>query len=179
MLAMIYGGSGSGKSEFAERLLLDRTGTGGDLLYVATMYPEGGEARERIARHRENRAHKGFTTIERYTDLEGMAMPGGAHVLLECLGNLVANECFAPGGSGAAAGRAVLRGVESLLSRAADVIVVTNDVFSDGEAYAPETERYRSVLSELNRRLAGKSSLVVETVCGIPLLLKNEGVWSL
>ena len=178
MLALIYGGSGSGKSELAENMLLASRREGSPLLYVATMRPDGGEARGRIARHQANRSHKGFATIERYTDLGGMTIPDGANVLLECLGNVVANEMFAPGGAGEAAGDAVLRGLEHIARSAGRTIVVTNDVFSDGVEHTAETGVYLRVLAELNRAVAAKSAIVIETVCGIPLRHKDDGIWN-
>ena len=53
MLMMVTGGSGSGKSEFAESLV---TGLAdGPNLYIATMFPFDEECHKRIARHREMR----------------------------------------------------------------------------------------------------------------------------
>ncbi len=178
--ALVYGGSGSGKSECAERMLLALKSRGMPPVYIATMRPEGAEARERIARHRAARAHKGFATVERYTDLASLEIPAGAAVLLECLGNLLANEFFSPGGAGAAgkaARDAVLRGLESLARRAARLIVVSNDVFSDGVEYPAETKRYIGALADLNRTIADGSALVIESVCGIPLRRKDDGAW--
>lgn len=179
MMALVYGGSGSGKSAFAEGLL---AACAAPRLYVATMFPGDGEARERIARHRAARAEKGFVTAEVYTDLAGFAaseIPVGAAVLLECLGNVLANEMFLPGGAGAEGSprEAVLRGLAAILRRAARVVVVSNDVFSDGVAYPPETEEYIHALAELNLWIAARSALVVETVCGIPLRHKDDGGW--
>lgn len=174
MQFLVYGGSGSGKSYFAESLLT-QTGTRPEsgLYYIATMFPGDAEARRRIARHQAERQHKGFLTFERYTDLEGLEVPAGACVLLECLGNLVANEMFLPGGAGAKTESTVLRGLEKLAGNAADFVVVSNDVFSDGVDYAPETREYCRVLAALHRALARDSSVVVETVCGIPVYRKN------
>ena len=112
MLALIIGGSGSGKSAFAERLSA-AAGPGG--FYLATMEPFGEEGRARIARHRAQRGALGFLTVERYTDLAGAQIPPGADVLLEDLSNLLANEMFSPKGSAAAArktGDAVISGCD-------------------------------------------------------------------
>lgn len=177
MFALVYGGSGSGKSEFAENLLQSQAGKASPLIYVATMYPGDGEARARIARHQAMRAHKGFETVELYTNLSTANIPHGSVVLVECLGNLVANEIFSPAGAGAAALTAVVDGLDAVERRAGRVIVVSNDVFTDGVDYPPETEEYRRVLSTAHRILAEKSALVVETVCGIPLWHKHCKVW--
>ena len=66
MFHVVTGGSGSGKSAFAEQCILDCQGS--KRIYIATMYPFDEESYRRIARHRAMRAEKKFTTIERYTD---------------------------------------------------------------------------------------------------------------
>lgn len=177
MQAFIYGGSGSGKSAFAERLLQGLNAVG-PKLYIATMWPAGAEAEARIARHRAMRADKGFETVEQYTNLAALAVPRGSAVLLECLGNLVANEMFAPNGAGAeGAEAAVWQGLENLRNTADNVFVVSNDVGGDGAGYAPETRAYQLLMGRLNARLATQSDLAAEMVCGIPLFLKGERLW--
>ena len=61
MLHLITGGSGSGKSRYAEGEIL-KLGPG-RRIYIATMYPYDEESRQRIARHRAMRAGKNFETI--------------------------------------------------------------------------------------------------------------------
>lgn len=97
MFHVVTGGSGSGKSAFAEQCILDCQGN--NRIYIATMYPFDEESHRRIARHRAMRAEKKFTTIERYTDLEHLTIPQGADVLLECMSNLTANEIYQEGGA--------------------------------------------------------------------------------
>lgn len=97
MITLVTGGSGSGKSAFAEKLVLSLTGE--SYIYLATMQNDGDEeTNRRIARHRGMRADKGFVTVEQSMDLSKADIPEGACVLLECLPNLVANEMF-DGGS--------------------------------------------------------------------------------
>ena len=68
MIVLVTGGSGSGKSAFAE----DRVLSFGEArrIYIATMYPFDMESKKRISRHRNMRAGKGFETVERYTNLK-------------------------------------------------------------------------------------------------------------
>ena len=99
MLTLVIGGSASGKSEYAESLVL--AAGPGPRYYLATMEPMDGECHARIDRHRLMRAEKGFVTVERYTGLAGLTLPGpGGTVLLEDLGNLAANELYSPAGAG-------------------------------------------------------------------------------
>ena len=171
MLTLVVGGAASGKSAFAEAVT---TALPGPRLYLAAMEPFGEEARARIARHRALRAGKGFQTLERYVDLSGAALPAGANVLLEDLGNLAANELYRPDGGGEAA---ALAGVLAAAARCAHLTVVTNEVFSGGTAYAGDTLRYLGALARLNRALAARADTVVEVVCGLPNLLKGELPW--
>lgn len=167
MFTLVIGGAASGKSEFAERYAASLPG---GRVYLATMEPWDDECRARIAKHRLARAHRGFATVERYTDLAGASLPAGGSVLLECMSNLVANELYAPGGGGA---DAAVRGVETLLTRCAHLTVVTNEVFSGGRDYAGGTLRYLETLARVNRILALRADLAVEVVCGIPNVLKG------
>lgn len=105
MILLVTGGSASGKSEYAENRALQLAKTEQKkLIYLAAMKPFGEEAAKRIERHRQLRAGKGFETVERYTDIEGLCRDGSleaetfrqkakdAVVLLECMSNLAANE---------------------------------------------------------------------------------------
>ena len=77
MLHFVIGGSGSGKSEYGERLLLKTDAT--RKIYLATMEArDDPETRERILRHRALRAGKGFLTIEKPRAL-GTLLPGKRH----------------------------------------------------------------------------------------------------
>ena len=169
MLTLVIGGSGSGKSRFAEDLLSRHEA---EKWYLACMVPYGEDARERIRRHREMRRDKGFFTVERYTDIAGIDPPDTACCLIECLGNLTANEIFEPDGCGPdAAADAIVSGILSLASRCRGVVAVTNDVGSAGHAYPPETLRYMQILGKINARIAAHADAVYELVCGIPLLI--------
>ena len=140
MLITVTGGSGSGKSEFAENLLLKLDGDEpGDRVYVATMEPFGEEA-----------ANELYGGADRFPDGEEALKLAAERAELE-----------------------ILSGVERLLGQAGRLIVVTNDVFSDGISYDASTERYLALLGAVNRRLAALSDIFVEVVCSIPLYLKG------
>lgn len=167
MFTLVIGGAASGKSEFAEAHVLSLSGR---RVYLATMEPFGAEGRARVERHRRMRAGKGFETVERYTNLAGLLLPPDTNILLECLGNLTANELYSPRGGGT---RAVLDGIDHLLSRSAHLTVVTNEVCSGGTDYAGDTLAYMRELARINRTLAARADLVVEVVCSLPSVLKG------
>ena len=173
MFTLVIGGAASGKSEYAENLVL----RAGPLprTYIATMEPFDDESRARISRHRALRAGKYFETVECYTGLERLRLPDRGAVLLECMSNLVANELYSPRGAGADAGAAVLRGVDTLLSQCCELVVVTGEVFSGGCDYEGDTLRYLRVLAKVNRALAARADRVAEIVCGQAVYYKGEG----
>ena len=118
-MTLVLGGSGSGKSAYAEQLLDGYSRK----YYIATMQVFDAESEKRVAHHRQLRAGKGFVTVEQPRSIaqaarafessplvqerekrgipsgamDGMKRAGaekGTAVLLECMSNLVANEMF-------------------------------------------------------------------------------------
>ena len=142
MLELVTGGSGSGKSAYAEEHICrihpdteqkSRQETS-SFLYCRHD-PAGEETLRKIERHRKMRETRGFQTLEWYTDIAGKirekSLPENACVLLECLSNLTANEIYEPEGAGENAADAVTEGVRMLKDSCAAVVVVTNEVFSE------------------------------------------------
>lgn len=170
MRTLVIGGAACGKSEYAEALAIQCPEP---RCYIATLIPQDGESMLRIKKHQSIRAKKGFSTIEQYTDLSGLCIPKHGTVLLECLGNLTANELFSAKGAGSNTYDAILHGIEKLEVQCDSLIVVTNDVFADDNAYTYGTLRYIEILAALNRTLAQRFERVVELVCGIPILQKG------
>ena len=172
MTVLVIGGAASGKSAYAERLL---RGLSGDApkIYVATMKPYGAEAAARIAKHRTARTGKGFVTLERFTNLAGLTVPDKSAVLLEDLGNLCANEMFSPQGSGDGAETTILQGLQSLRAQSAHAVIVSNEIFCGGTAYAEGTLQYLRTLARLHREIAATADGLCEVVCGIPAYYKG------
>ena len=172
MMTVVTGGSGSGKSAFAE----DKIVSFGPAkrIYIATMHPYDEESHKRVARHRKMRAGKGFETVECYTGLKNLDFPENAVVLLECMSNLVANEMYDPSGAGENAEESILAGIHKLQKVSDDLVVVTNEVFSDGCEYDAGTTDYIRRLGEINVRLSRAADAVVEVVYSIPVFLKGD-----
>lgn len=185
MLYIVTGGSGSGKSEYAEKLAVDRHRkeyAGGNLYYIATMYPYDEECFKRIDRHRHMRREKGFSTIECYCEISQIKVGRQDVVLLECMSNLLANEMYMEQGgikkrdenAMQQMTQEILLPVLALEKEAGAVIVVTNEIFSDGAEYEEETELYVKLLGKINRRLGAAADGVAEVVCSIPVCRKGE-----
>ncbi len=171
MMILLTGGSGCGKSYFAEQLCLNQNMP---RYYLAAMMPYGEEGDARIRRHRAMRAGKGFETIERYTDYASLKLPARGCALLECVANLTANEMFDSNGAISDPVERVLMGIEALTKQCETLIVITNDVGSDGAVYDPSTQAYIRALGRINRALASRADTVIEMVAGIPLVIKGE-----
>lgn len=188
MFTVVTGGSGSGKSEFAEQLVLKQSKDGERRIYIATMQPSGDGVDARIRRHRAQRAGRGFVTVERYTDIGGLDLkdiPGLSDgrmkpvVLLECVSNLVANEFFQEGfpeSGGKMYGekvcRHVISGIRGLAEKCGNLVAVTNEIFSDGLCYGDLTDSYIRCMGLVNQRLSECAGTVYEVVYSIPVLRK-------
>lgn len=171
MTILITGGSKCGKSSVAESLL---DGVQGAKFYIAAMEPFGEDARRAIERHCEMRRGKGFQTVECPRNIGDLRFPDGQNgcALLECLTTLCANEMFTPNGVTDPEEK-ILSGLASLSGQVGRLVVVTNEVSSDGIEYPPETMRYIRTMSRLNAAAAQFADVVIECVCGIPVTLKG------
>ena len=172
MMILVTGGSGSGKSAFAEDCVVSFGKT--DRIYIATMYPFDEESRKRVQRHRKMRQGKGFETVECYTGLDEIRLPENCTVLLECMSNLVANEMFQEDGAKDDTVPEILEGISEIEKQAKELVIVTNEIFSDGIDYDEETKRYQSYLGKINQELAKRAKTVTEVVYGIPVERKNQ-----
>lgn len=223
MLHIVYGGSASGKSSYAESFAMSLQGDG-RLLYIATMYPYkwntteiDPETMQRIERHRAMRADKGFDTVECYQHVEHIMAKRQDVLLLECMSNLLANEMYLQpdsddgglaetmseaekagvdgnvgsdvektgiGGNASSdmaetmspVSKKIVQALVDLSTRVKDVVIVTNDVFSDGGnlTYDESTREYVKNLAEINCALAREAATVTEIVCGIPVKIKGD-----
>ncbi len=202
MLILICGGSGSGKSEFAEQYAV-QLAAGCEKYYIATMTAGDDESLLRIKRHRERRGDD-FITLERGRDVGALLdeIKEGSVCLLECLGNLVANEMFGHGGvmtDAKTVADKVCAEVEALDQRAGHLIVVSNDIFSDvpvtmgdtsydnkssdhenhkdhddHDDHDDSTYEYVKTMGMINRRLAKSADEVIESVCGKTIYHKGK-----
>lgn len=190
---LILGGSASGKSEYAEKRAAEEAGEAGERIYLAVMEARDKESLERIRRHREMRAGKGFRTVEcpRGFDSAGFAeivlgTPGQrieqqkacclpAVILLEDLSNLAANEMFLPDGQirseeeTLSKVRKDLRALETLCKT---LIIVGNRLTEDGNRYDPVTEAYLRAFCRAQNEAASRAEEVIVVTAGIPERLK-------
>lgn len=204
MILLVTGGSASGKSEYAEnRALQLAKKEQKKLIYLAAMMPFGEDAAKRIERHRQLRAGKGFETVERYMDIEGLCRgesleaktfrqkAKGAVVLLECMSNLAANEMFSGSDSDtdctgengivdiSRVKDRILGGMDALAEVSDHLVIVSINVFKEGmQQYDAWTRAYMQCLGELNQALTKKADAAVEVVYSLPVPYKEGAACS-
>ncbi|MFY9958542.1 bifunctional adenosylcobinamide kinase/adenosylcobinamide-phosphate guanylyltransferase [Bradyrhizobium sp.] len=166
-LTFVLGGARSGKSRYAERLVMNCTAS---WIYVATAQPHDEEMSARIAEHRQRRDGK-WRTLEAPLDLpEAIAAHGndGQAVLIDCLTLWLSNVMLA--------GRDVLaeqqRLVAALNNADGPVVVVSNEV---GFGIVPDNalaREFRDAQGRLNMQVAAIADRAVLIAAGLPLILK-------
>ncbi len=167
-LTLVLGGARSGKSAFAERLVL---GAGLEPVYIATAQALDGEMADRIERHRRQRG-TGWRVVEEPLELAQAlateARPGRA-VLVDCLTLWLTNVLLAEREPRLEADR-LLEAVEGL---AGPAVLVSNEV---GLGVVPADALSRRFVDEagrLHQRLAAAAQEVVFMAAGLPLHLKR------
>ena len=199
MIILVLGGSGSGKSEFAENYII-RENKYSTCYYLATMMAgEDEETKNRIERHRKLRKDKGFVTVEQAFDIEKCIcrIKPETAVLLEDLSNLLANEMFAredrkafeenkgdfdekglegncKSGKEYPVTERIEEGISKLNNHCGLLLIVSNNIFEDGIEYDDTTKEYIRSLAGLNKDIAAVADEVWEVVCGIPVPHKGE-----
>jgi len=167
-LILVLGGASSGKSAYAENLLL---GMARRPSYIATAQAFDAEMADKIARHRAARG-PGWNTIEAPTDLAGaMAAAEGADgILIDCATLWLSNLMLAE----ARIEEEEARAFAALDRRVCPVVVVSNEV---GQGVVPDTSmgrRFRNIQGGFNQRMAQRADRVVAVMAGLPLALKGD-----
>jgi len=180
MIVLISGGAKNGKTAFAEDVAV-KLSRGGRRYYVATMIPYDDEDRARIARHIEERAEKGFSTLEVGRDVGSCTDLGGrdAAYLVDSVTALLLNEMYPDTFEREADPTAAERcraGLLRLGREAENAVFVSDYLYSDAARYDAFTENYRRDLASLDRTVAGMADVVIELSAGIPIVRKGEFV---
>lgn len=176
MITLIIGGSGSGKSAFAEEYALSQEHS--NAYYLATMEVRDQESRDRVQRHRLNRTAGNWITLEyprKVGDAVDQLEPKNSVLLLECMSNLVANEMYQENSVETAERcvNTVTREIRALAAAVDNFVIVSNNVFDDGNTSDAGLQEYFTALGAVNRLLAEEADQVIEVVVGIPVFLKR------
>ena len=164
MMILLIGGSGCGKSYYAEQLCEKIPGP---RYYLAAMRPYGEESEKRILRHRQMREGKGFVTLEIplfiEDALDDIRDPEESVVLLECVANLVGNGMHDDPNTAWMSyqgeaferefARTIVDRIAKLADRVCDMIVVTA-TFDPDPSDDEETVLYKRLVDSVNSELS-------------------------
>lgn len=140
-------------------------------VYIATAQAFDDEMREKISKHRADRAGEGWRTVEapRAVSYELMQLEADEIALLDCVTLWLANHMM--DGPDWEAELETLCDV--LVQIHAPVVIVTNDV---GSGIVPENKLardFQKAQGVANQRLAHLADLVVQVTAGLPQVLKG------
>jgi len=167
-LTLVIGGAASGKSNFAESLIL---GSGLSPVYLATAQAFDAEMKQKIADHRAARGGA-WQTIEAPLDIAPIVARTQGHqaLLLDCatlwLTNLLLGEHDLDSAQAALLG--------ALAQSDGPIVIVTNEV---GHGIVPGdalSRRFRNAQGRLNQKLAATADTVITVMAGLPLVLKGH-----
>ncbi|MTI03114.1 bifunctional adenosylcobinamide kinase/adenosylcobinamide-phosphate guanylyltransferase [Roseibium sp. RKSG952] len=167
-LTFVLGGAASGKSAFAEQLVVS---TEKNRVYVATSQVFDDEMRQKIRQHIAQRG-AGWTTIEAPFDLKP-ALTGLSRdqiCLIDCATMWLSNHLLAENDIA----QAQAEFLDDLRTCPAQIVIVSNEV---GHGVVPDnalTRRFREAQGRLNIALAAQADLVVQVTAGLPLVLKGQ-----
>jgi adenosylcobinamide kinase / adenosylcobinamide-phosphate guanylyltransferase len=163
-LTLVLGGARSGKSCYAEELVMR---VAPPWTYVATAQAFDDEMTERIAHHRQRR-DANWQTLDAPRDLAaavgGLARPA----LIDCLTLWLSNVMLAGGDVETESERLLA----ALGSAPGPLVAVSNEV---GLGLVPETplgRAFRDAQGRLNQRVAAAADRVILMAAGLPLSLK-------
>jgi len=175
MLVFISGGVRSGKSTLGENLTEKLSNS--RKIYLATSITYDEEMIQRVILHKKQRSGKGYITIEKSTDIGAILVDirNGDTILLDCLGNLLANEMFSD---------KIIREKENIVEKifsdiclinekAENTIIISNDVFSDGCMYSDSVISYIDTLALLHRKIVGIADKAIECIAGCQVVHKD------
>ncbi|SDX12042.1 adenosylcobinamide kinase /adenosylcobinamide-phosphate guanylyltransferase [Ruegeria halocynthiae] len=167
-LTFVLGGAASGKSLFAEQLVVS---TGKKRIYLATSQVFDDEMRHKIRQHIAQRGD-GWATIETPFDLspELAKLAPDQICLIDCATMWLSNHLLAEND--------LVKAQSGLLAALrnckAQIVIVSNEV---GQGIVPEnalSRRFREAQGRLNIALAAQADRVVQVTAGLPLVLKGN-----
>ncbi len=165
--AFILGGASSGKSSYAESIVLS---TGCPRSYVATAQAWDDEMRGKIADHQHMRGPD-WTTIEAPIDLIPalQTIPKGHATLVDCLTMWLTNLMLAEADIDAAVDALA----HHIPTHSGPLVLVSNEI---GQGVVPDNamaRRFVGIQGRANQRIAAACDHAVFVTAGIPHVLKG------
>lgn len=167
-LTVVIGGAASGKSAFAEKLVIS---SNKPRAYIATAQAYDAEMVTKIAKHKAQRGPKWETLEEPVAPWSALEkIDTSKAVLLDCATFWLSNILLGDHDLDIKIER-FLRGLQEFNG---SIVVVTNEV---GQGVVPDNtlaRAFRQQQGALNQRMAAMADLVVLVTAGLPLALKGQ-----
>ena len=168
MIHLVTGGQRSGKSKFAENLILSQTE---HPVYLATSRVWDENHHSRIEAHKQRRG-KQWTNIEEEKYLSKHDFNGRV-VLLDCITLWINNFFFDNEEDDAKSLNQVKEELEKLFAQDCDWIIVTNELGLGGHPGNKMAMRFNDLQGTVNQYIAEKADIVTLVISGIPVEIKN------
>jgi adenosylcobinamide kinase/adenosylcobinamide-phosphate guanylyltransferase len=178
VLIFISGGVRSGKSTLGEQFANELST--GRMIYLATAKPYDEEMEFRIEKHQKSREKKNFITIEKSENISEIVFQKEDTVLLDCLGTLTSNEMFYDYSLDFNDEFAkkitdkIFNDIIKINLMVKNLIIISNEIFSDGKTYDKATGKYLEVLGKLHIKIAEISHTAIECAYGFHIFHKGE-----
>lgn len=178
---LVFGGTRSGKSAFAEKLA---AASAKEVVYIATARAGDGEMAARIAQHRLQRPSV-WTTVEEPLALgEALSKWSGPQrlVLVDCLTLWLSNLMFSASTDYPDVGEVALpplfyeqraKLLLALGQTSGDVVLVSNEVGMGIVPYGAISRTFTDEAGRLNQAVAAVCERAVLVAAGLPLVLKG------
>ncbi len=180
MRILITGGVKNGKTSLAQDFCCTLDSQN-NRVYFATMIPSDSEDSQRISKHVEDRKNLNFHTVECGSDIlkARHLFPADSNILFDSITSVLSNEMFSRNDNdGFDVNHCVYKKTSSdiieLSSACSNFVAVSDGIFYDSLIYDELTEEYRYGLAYCEKELAKFFDVVVEMVCGIPVLRKGS-----
>ena len=167
-LTMVIGGAASGKSVYAENLVI---GSGQPRSYIATAQAFDDEMRDKVIKHKTQRGADWDTYEAPLKPWEALNKIDASHVtLLDCATFWLSNMLLSKSDLTSEKSNFI----NGLKTANGPVVIVTNEV---GQGVVPDNRlarQFRQAQGELNQDLAALCDLAVLVTAGLPLALKGQ-----
>lgn len=168
-LILITGGQRSGKSSYAEQLVLSLSDFP---VYMATAHIWDDEFKERVDKHKARRGPQ-WTNIEEELHLSRHSLEGRV-VLVDCLTLWATNFFYRDGVEHEVEPtlKELKEEFQKLLQQNSTFVVVTNEIGLGGTSVNAAQRHFTDLLGWLNQYVASLSDEVILMVSGIPVKIK-------
>lgn len=165
MIVYISGGCKNGKSSIAEKIAFTLKQTDKPFYYIATMEPKDEEDKKRIEKHKKDREHLFFETIEIHKNIINLekTLNLDGTFLIDSVTALLANEMFNDNIIEDAY-KKVSHDLLYIIEKMKNVVIVSDYIYSDSIQYDNTTKNYIKGLAYIDKTCSKKADILIE-VC--------------